>query len=285
MSFYRYSYGPGMAIYGWSPMVKALIIINSVVFVLKFVLEPVLDVSINHILGLVPALVTHRFFLWQLFTYMFLHGGFFHLLFNMFVLWMFGSEIEGMWGSRRFIQYYLVTGIGAGILTLLTSWNSPVPTIGASGAIYGILVAFAILFPNRLIYLYFLFPVKAKHLIIVFALIELWASQHYTESGIANFAHLGGMLVGYLYIRWQGDVQTFTEWVKGRFRRERMKIRVFGKKEKGWDGSGHGGGHDPREDEYIDQVLDKISREGIDSLTEEEKEILDRASRRYRRQG
>jgi membrane associated rhomboid family serine protease len=223
-------------------------------------------------------MVINRFYLWQFFTYMFLHGGFFHLLFNMFVLWMFGSEIEGMWGSRDFIRYYFFTGIGAGILTVLTSWNSPIPTIGASGAIYGILVAFAMLFPNRLIYLYFLFPIKAKHLVILFVVMELFASQRYSESGIANFAHLGGMLFGYIYIRWIDAFRSFFDRMTGSFRGGAFRIRVIDE-----DEESDAVEHREEDEDEIDRVLDKISMEGIDSLTEEEKEILNRASRRYRR--
>jgi hypothetical protein len=209
---------------------------------------------------------------------MFLHGGFFHLLFNMFVLWMFGSEIEGMWGSREFMRFYFFTGVGAGVLTVLTDWGSTVPTIGASGAIYGLLVAFAMLFPNRLIYLYFLFPIKAKHLVILFAIVELFASQRYSESGIANFAHLGGMLFGYVYIRGHDGFRSFFDRASGALRRRKLQIRIVDDEAPPLRRPFE----DEDEEDEIDAVLDKISREGIDSLTEEEKEILNRASRRFR---
>jgi len=255
-------------------MVKALIITNAAVFLLQAV-SGFYD-EINQAFGLVPAMVTNRLYVWQIVTYMFLHGGLFHLLFNMFVLWMFGSEIEGMWGSREFLRFYFFTGIGAGILTVLTDWNSTIPTIGASGAIYGLLVAFGMLFPNRLIYLYFLFPIKAKHLVIIFAIVELIASQRYSDSGIANFAHLGGMLFGYVYIRWNDGFRSFFDRASGALRRGRVRIRIVD--------PGRPDVRRPSEEEEdrIDAVLDKISREGIDSLTDEEKEILNRASRRFR---
>jgi len=271
---HRYSHGPGLSIYGWSPIVRALIIINSIIFLLEFI--PALQTI--RIFGLTPALVTNRLYVWQLFTYMFLHGGFFHLLFNMFVLWMFGSEVEGMWGGREFLRYYIITGIGAGVMTVLTSWNSLIPTIGASGAIYGVLVAFALLFPNRRIYLYFLFPIKAKHLIIIFAFLELLASRHYNESGIANFAHLGGMLVGYLYLKGGSYFDRAMGRMKNKMRNSRIKIKVVDNNEVRNDRK-----DDDWNDDEIDGILDKILRDGIDSLSEKEKDILNRASNRFRR--
>ncbi len=275
MRIYRFgNYRQGLSTYGWSPMVKTLILTNVIVFLFEYI--PISDIV--RTFGLVPALVTQRLYLWQLFTYMFLHGGFFHLLFNMFVLWMFGSEIERMWGSREFLRYYFITGIGAGILTVLTSWNSMIPTIGASGAIYGLLVAFAMLFPNRLIYLYFLFPIKAKHLVIIFVVVELYASLHSSNTGIANIAHLGGMLVGYFYIKGSWQINSFFRRVGDLISKNRIKIRVVDEeKPKREDPA-----DDVQEDE-IDRILDKITDEGIGSLTEEEKEILNRASKHLRR--
>ena len=274
----RYSYGPGFVIYGWSPMVKKLILINCVVFLFEFV--P--GLRLIPFFGLVPVQVVNQLRLWQLFTYMFLHGGFFHLILNMFVLWMFGSEIEGMWGSREFLRYYFITGVGAAIVYSLATFIVPnlspaIPTIGASGAIYGILVAFAMLFPNRLVYLYFLFPIKAKHMVILFVVMELWATIRYTNSGIANMAHLGGVLVGYAYIRGNWSIDLFFDRLKEKARKSRIKIRVV-HEDDGWSEDEP----DDREEAEIDRILDKISSEGIDSLTEDEKEFLNRASKRFR---
>ena len=180
MRFYRYSYGPGLSVYGWSPMVKTLIIANALVFLLQFIL-PLRMVSF---FGLVPAMVVNRLYLWQPFTYMFLHGGFFHLFFNMFVLWMFGSEVEGMWGSREFLRYYFITGIGAAIIYTIASYIFPaldpnIPTIGASGAIFGLIDAFAMLYPNRMSYNYFLFPGRLERTKGVQVVIP--AFQHRTD--------------------------------------------------------------------------------------------------------
>src|SRR5690606_12189968 len=120
--------------------------------------------------------VTENFYLWQLATYMFLHGGFMHILFNMFALWMFGGELERTWGTRPFVRFYLVCGIGAGITTVLATPGSVIPTIGASGAVYGILLAYGILFPDRIIYLYMILPIKAKYFVMIIGAITFLSS-------------------------------------------------------------------------------------------------------------
>jgi len=150
--------------------------------------------------GLIPVLVWKKYFFWQLGTYIFLHGSLFHLLFNLFALWMFGCELERQWGTKGFIKYFLVTGIGAGICYAIVSPGQFTPVVGASGAVYGILLAYGLIFPDRMIYVWFLFPVKARHFVIIFGAIELYASITSTGGGIAHVAHLGGMLFGYLYI-------------------------------------------------------------------------------------
>lgn len=145
------------------------------------------------------------FQVWQLVTYGFLHGDLSHLLFNMFALWMFGVQIENAWGSRRFGVYYFVCVVGAGLIQMLVMWGSPVPTLGASGGVFGILLAFGMMYPNQPIYLYFLFPIKAKWLVIGYGLLELWAGVMGTQQGVAHFAHLGGMLFGFvLILYWRG---------------------------------------------------------------------------------
>jgi membrane associated rhomboid family serine protease len=168
--------------------------------VILFLVQQLVDQRMEYYLGLVPALVW-RGWVWQLVTYMFLHGSFVHIIFNMLALWMFGSELENLWGTNRFIRYYFFTGIGAAITTVLVTPHSVVPTIGASGAIYGLLLAYGVTYPNRPILLYFLFPIRAKYFVILFGLIELFASITATHSGIAHLAHLGGLLFGLLYLK------------------------------------------------------------------------------------
>jgi membrane associated rhomboid family serine protease len=199
---------------------------------------------------------------------MFLHGSFWHVGMNMFFLWMFGAPIEGAWGSKTFLRYYFMTGVAGGIVNVLATFGSAIPTIGASGAIFGIMVAYAVLFPNSIIYLYCLIPVRAKHLVIFAAAIELYNAVLYTDpnaGGVAYFAHLGGGLFGYLYLKFGDRVR----YSMPRFSMPRLKFNVRQnreeKREENWDSF--------MENE-IDPILDKISREGFGSLTRKERNIL-----------
>jgi len=254
-------------------MVKRLIIINTVVFIFQIVLGRTAYRQFISIFGLVPASVSHKLMFWQFFTYMFLHGGFGHLLINMFVLWMFGSDLEREWGEKKFLRYYLITGIGAGFIYYLSAINSVIPTIGASGAVFGILVAFGMTFPERTITLlvFFVIPVsmKAKRLVMLFAGIELLSYLSYGQAeGIARFAHLGGMLVGYLYLkvvmRGYGRLPSWSDLL---FRISQWRIRQRAKQREMRE-----------EEEDIDAILDKISRQGMGSLTWRERKILQRKS-------
>jgi membrane associated rhomboid family serine protease len=193
MTYYRYRFSFG---YGLTPVIKNLMILMGAVFLLQMVVSR----WIEFYFGLVPVLVWKNYFLWQLLTYVFLHGGFSHILFNLLALWMFGGELENYWGSKKFLRFFLFCGIGAGICTVVFSPLQFVPVIGASGAIYGLLLAFGWLFPNRLIYIYFLFPIPAKYFVIIFGLIELFASMEGTGGGIAHLTHLGGILFGLFYM-------------------------------------------------------------------------------------
>jgi len=266
MSYYgnrTYSFGPG----GITKAVKYLLLANVGIFVLEFLWGS----ELIYLFGLTPVLV-QKGFIWQPVTYMFLHGGLFHILINMFVLWMFGCEIERTWGTKEFVKYYFITGVGAGLFTFVLSFNSHIPTIGASGAIFGILVAFALMFPNRLIYLYFIFPVKAKYLVIFFAVIEFLASFKHTSDGIGHFAHLGGMVIGYLYIKADFKIpaifrlSSYLAYLKNFKHKRRMKV-INKKREK-----------EQKVMERVDQILDKINLVGYDNLTKEEKKTLEQAS-------
>jgi membrane associated rhomboid family serine protease len=203
---YRFSFG-----YGLTPVIKKLMIIMGAVFLLQMVVSS----RINLYLGLVPILVWKKYFLWQLGTYIFLHGGIGHILFNLLALWMFGGELESYWGPRKFLFYFFFCGIGAGICTVVFSPYQFIPVIGASGAIYGILLAYGWLFPNRLIYLYFLFPIPAKYLVIIYGLIELFSSMEGTGGGIAHLTHLGGLFFGLIYVAYP--------YIRQKIRREYYK--------------------------------------------------------------
>ena len=144
------------------------------------------------------------FYPWQLVTYGFLHGSFVHLLFNMFMLWMFGRELELMMGPRRFVTYYLTCVIGAGLIQLIVAGlqGDGVRVVGASGGVFGLLLAFGMAFPNRMIMLLFPpIPMKAKYMVVLFGILELYLGVSGRSPGVANFAHLGGMLFGFLLIQ------------------------------------------------------------------------------------
>ncbi len=198
MTYYRYRFSFG---YGLTPAIKNLMIIMGIVFLLQEVVSRMMVVY----LGLLPALVWHELYLWQLFTYIFLHGDIPHILFNLLALWMFGGELETLWGSRRFLFYFFFCGIGAGMITvlctiILTPQYQLVPVIGASGAIYGILLAFGWLFPNRPIYVYFLFPIPAKYFVAIFGFLEFIYFSRGGGGGISHITHLGGLLFGFVYM-------------------------------------------------------------------------------------
>jgi len=261
--FNQYEFGFRGAV---TPVVKKLIILNIAVFILEYLFSSIYHLPIRQLFGLIPQKIYPGLMIWQLGTYMFLHGGFFHLLINMFVLWMFGCEIERQWGSREFLTYYLFCGVGAGILNFIAMPGSPIPTVGASGAIYGILVAFAMLFPNRLIYLYFLIPIRAKYFVLIFGAIAFLSAFTSAADGIAHFAHLGGMIFGFLYIKLDWRLPSILERFRKMKAKRRMKV-VYRKEKAEQDFK-----------EEIDRILDKISDVGIENLTKEEKKLLEKAS-------
>ena len=197
----HFSFGPGLM----TPAVKALIWVNVGVFVAGALVPPLGRFLIGFF-GLRPRLVVEGLRLWQPVTYLFLHGGFGHILFNMLVLWMFGVQLEKLWGTRFFLRYYFVTGIGAGLTTIFASFlpfafadpTYVAVTIGASGAIYGLLTAFALYYPETPILMFFLFPVPAKYFVMIIGAITFLSVPR--SAGIAHVAHLGGLVVGYLYL-------------------------------------------------------------------------------------
>jgi len=249
-----------------TPVVKYLIIANAAAFILQILFAKIFHISLSPYLGLVPKYVYTKFTVWQLFSYLFLHGSFWHILINMFVLWMFGCELERYWGSKEFLFYYFVTGVGAGIFSIIFDFNSTIPIIGASGAVYGILTAFGIIFPNRLIYIYFIIPIRAKYFVIIFGIITFLSAFSTTSSGIAHFAHLGGMVIGFIYLKKNLRLEYIIEmWRQFRFSRRLKNIRNKQKRVRDFK-------------EQINIILDKINEVGYENLTEEEKKILHKVS-------
>ncbi len=179
--------------------VKGLLVANVAIYVLQVLAGN----NLISAFALVPSLVA-KLELWRLFSYQFLHGGVWHLAFNCLWLWMFGSELEERWGANFFLKYYFVCGIGGGLLFTLARWGTSIPTIGASGAIFGVLMAYGMWFPNREVLLFFTFPVRVRHLVVFLIILQFIQTIEASGSGIAHAAHLGGMVIGYAYLRWWG---------------------------------------------------------------------------------
>lgn len=298
MSYYRYQssnyYRPSL-FGGFSffpPVIKYLMVTNVAVFLLAgffstFSLEGIgIEPFIRIILFLYP--LGHGFEPWQLVTYMFMHGGLMHLLFNMFALWMFGMDLENDWGSKKFLGYYLLCGVGAGISTLLIGpfFGPPAPTVGASGAIYGVLLAFGMMYPDRPVFVYFLLPIRARYFVIIFMALELYNGVTGTSDGIAHFAHLGGAAVGLIYILIDGGlvpVRDLFDKTKERFvRHEHVNEYSTHGSDEVTDAKFYDlhGDENHIDQQQIDEILDKISQNGYQSLTEEEKRILFDASKK-----
>jgi len=201
LSFQDNSFSPNSQFSVFPPAVKHLLIVNVLVFVAlnnQILYQYMMGYGALWPLG-------HQYFQpWQLVTYMFLHGGIGHIFFNLFALWIFGQAIENFWGTKRFTLYYFLTGIGAAIIHMFIGGGGA-PTVGASGAVFGILLAFGMMFPNRYIVLLIPpIPIKAKYFVAIFGVIELFSGVMRPGSGIAHFAHLGGMIVGFILIKYWG---------------------------------------------------------------------------------
>ena len=277
-------------------VVKNLLIINGLFYLATVAMDMVWHVDLSDYLGL-HYIGASDFRPYQFVTYMFMHGGFAHLFFNMFALWMFGNSIENAWGPKRFLIFYFVCGIGAGLTQELVQYiqlsdmiqnyefvrlgNRSIPvdeylnmltTVGASGAVYGILLAFGMMWPNSRIYIYFAIPIKAKWFVIIYGLIELFSGFSSVDN-VAHFAHVGGMLFGLgliLYWRYKEG-----GW-RPNFRIKFNKNFTSDRPKSDWDYN-----KDRADDEKrTDEILEKISKGGYSSLTEEEKEFLFKQSKK-----
>ena len=206
--------------------------------------------SVHQIFGV----SANNFIIWQPLTYMFFHGGITHLFFNMFLLWMFGNQLQKLWGPIKFLTYYLTTGIGAGILIYLFSDGV---TIGASGAVMAILFAYGYIYPNQMLFLWFI-PMKAKHAILILIFMEI--AQELSRNpldNISHIGHLGGMLIGFLYLKFGRKILNRLPFIKIR-KKTKLKDDI----------------------DNVDLILDKLKQDGWDGLSENEKSILFQASKK-----
>jgi membrane associated rhomboid family serine protease len=224
---------------GLPPGIKWLLISNIAIFILQFFLRLTEIGDPLFLMRLVPVQVVSNFFVWQLASYMFLHGGFGHIIWNMLALWMFGADLEHAWGTRRFLRFYFFCGIGAGICVVVGNYlfgNPRIATIGSSGAIYGILLAYAVLFPDRQILFGFLIPIKVKYFVAIIGVVAFMQTFGSVNSGVSNVAHLGGMLFAFIFMKMPAikgfdPLSTvggyYREW---RLQRAKRKFQVYLKK-------------------------------------------------------
>ncbi len=256
----EFSYKPTL----FTNAIKILISVNFGIFVLQSLSQS--EALFFPLFGLVPKLVWSERMIWQPFTYLFLHGGIWHVLINMFVLWMFGSELERLWGRHEFLKFYFITGIGSGLVTMLFDLQSMTPIVGASGAVYGVLLAYGLTYPNRTVYLYGIIPIKSIWFVLGIGFIAFMSSFN-NMSQISHMTHLSGMLIGYFMLKksfyWSGLwFQIRKKTLEYRIQKEEKRIsRQF------------------QVERDINRILDKINQEGFDSLTDEEQERLYKGSK------
>ena len=255
----EFSYKPTL----FTNAIKVLISINFGIFILQTLSGS--ETLFFPLFGLVPKLVWSEKMIWQPFTYMFFHGGVWHVLINMFVLWMFGSELERLWGRSQFLRFYFITGVGSGLVTMLFGLQSMTPVVGASGAVYGVLLGYGLTYPNRTIYLYGIIPVKSIWFVLGIGLIAFMSSFE-NMSPISHITHLSGMIIGYFMLKnpinWDGLLfQIRKKTLEYKIQKEEKRISQQFLVERD-----------------INQILDKINHQGFDSLTQEEQDRLYKGS-------
>lgn len=266
------SIGPGYL----SPVIKILLLVTTGIYFVQLLVP-----QVTGYFAFTPIVFQEGFplYIYQVVSYMFLHGGFFHLLFNMLALWMFGTEIEYTWGSKPFLRFYFLGGICGALLTLIVyavTGGSAIlgasggPVVGASGAIYALLIAYWLMFPDRLLYLFFFFPLPVKFAVPIMMLIGFFAGG--ANSGTAHMAHLGGALFGLAYLKMDWRWMAIGRKLKNlRYRRQEAKL------------------HKRRQEaedimKKVDAILDKINEVGMENLTKAERKFLEEASSQLAKQ-
>ncbi len=263
MAYRSYGGGIGEIL---TPGVKGLLIVNAV----AYLLQTFYNNQMIGLLGLTPEIFWSLHAVWQPITYMFLHGGLMHLAFNMLALWMFGGALESFWGTSYFLRYYFITGVGAGLCNAVLTPGSQSAIIGASGAVYGLLAAYGLLFPNSLIFVWGLIPLRAKYLVLIFGGIEFLASIRPGVSPVAHLVHLGGMVIGVVYLRW-GSILF---WLR-RKTRDWNREREFADRKRQFES-------EEKLRREVDDLLDKINEVGLNNLTNWEKKRLKEATERLK---
>ena len=259
---YQFQSNPGQLSYKpslFTDAIKTLISVNFAIFILQSISSSEIIFFSNF--GLVPKLVWSQLKIWQPFTYMFFHGDIWHVLINMFVLWMFGSELERVWGKKNFLRFYFITGIGSGLGTMLFGLQSTIPIVGASGAIYGVLLAYGVMFPNRTVYLYGIIPIKSIWFVIGIGVVAFFSSFN-NFTNISHLTHLFGMIIGYLYLK--RPVHFRSLWFS--VFKKVLEYRIQNQEEKI--------SRSVEIERDLNSILDKINRKGFKSLTQEEEERL-----------
>ena len=259
---YQFQSNPGQLSYKpslFTDAIKTLISVNFAIFILQSISSSEIIFFSNF--GLVPKLVWSQLKIWQPFTYMFFHGDIWHVLINMFVLWMFGSELERVWGKKNFLRFYFITGVGSGLATMLFGLQSTIPIVGASGAIYGVLLAYGVMFPNRTVYLYGIIPIKSIWFVIGIGVIAFFSSFN-NFTNISHLTHLFGMIIGYLYLK--RPVHFRSLWFS--VFKKVLEYRIQNQEEKI--------SRSVEIERDLNSILDKINREGFKSLTQEEEKRL-----------
>ncbi|MGD2070699.1 MAG: rhomboid family intramembrane serine protease, partial [Gemmatimonadota bacterium] len=266
--------------YALTPVVKRLLVANAAVFFVTLVAGAEFQREVVYPwLGFQPSHVLTR--PWGAFTYMFVHGGFIHVFVNMLALFFFGPALEARWGGREFFRFYVVAGLGGAALSFVFAPNAAV--IGASAAVYGVMLAFAMNWPDAPIYIWGIFPVKAKWLVAFMFVVTLFSAFDGPGGAVAHFAHLGGIVTAFLYLKmdWRGKQQL--ERLKKSTRKVR-RLAIVPREEEDEVAESRSVGSWSKADERrlldaVDRVLDKISEKGMASLTAEERRILDEAAR------
>lgn len=267
--------------------VKVLLIVNAAIFLFQLILDFVWPGLLITYFGLHYQGIFTHYRIWELLTYMFLHDGWLHIFSNLLALWMFSGELEIRWGTRRFVQYYILTGFGAGICILILNiilkmlYNANPVTIGASGAIFAILLAYGVTWPDRTVLWSFIIPIKMKYLVLFYGLFALYGtiiSAKGAGGNISHIGHLGGLLTGLILIKvfkWDSSsiadnrfghresaLSSLFKRVRIQRKKQEIEARIKAKK-------------------IIDELLEKIARNGMKSLTPSEKKSLDWARKHY----